>query len=126
MQIRCEVSLGELVDKLSILKIKQQKISDKTKLTHVNHEAEVLSYTLNGLGIHGIDLYLNKLIEINTKLWIIEDEIRDKERSKTFDEKFIALARSVYITNDQRFECKNEINQKYSSGLVEVKSYQKY
>lgn len=126
MNINCEVSLGELVDKISILKIKSQKISDPEKLKHVKKEEEVLLKTLTSLSLVGIDQHLEGLVEINLKLWKIEDDIRDLERAKSFGEDFIALARAVYITNDERFKRKNAINNHYKSGLVEVKSYQDY
>lgn len=126
MIINCEVSLGELVDKLSILKIKSQKISDPEKLIHISKEAEGLNKTLNGLNLDGIDFHLEQMIEINLKLWKIEDDIRDCEKNKIFDQVFIELARAVYVTNDERFKRKNVINMNYKSGLVEVKSYQNY
>lgn len=126
MKIECEISLGELVDKLSILYIKNKNLTDATKLSHVQKEITVLENKLNSLNLTGMESYLNRLVTINSTLWKIEDDIRDKERAKEFDDKFIELARLVYITNDQRFECKNEINAKYSSAIVEVKSYQQY
>lgn len=126
MKIECEISLGELVDKLSILYIKEKNLTDVSKLTHVKKEIHILENKLNSLNLSGIESYLNRLVTINSTLWKIEDDIRDKERAKEFDNKFIELARNVYITNDQRFECKNEINTKYSSAIVEVKSYQQY
>jgi len=126
MKIECEISLGELVDKLSILYIKEKNLTEVSKLTHVKKEIHVLENKLNSLNLSGIESYLNRLVTINSTLWKIEDDIRDKERAKEFDNKFIELARNVYITNDQRFECKNEINTKYSSAIVEVKSYQQY
>lgn len=126
MKVQCEVSLGELLDKLSILYIKNKKITDETKLKHVRLEIEKLEETLKGLALDGYQELLAELEKINLKLWVIEDDIRDKERNKEFDQQFIELARAVYITNDQRFECKNKINKKYSSTIVEVKSYQQY
>lgn len=126
MKVQCEVSLGELLDKLSILYIKNKKITDETKLKHVRLEIEKLEETLKGLALDGYQELLAELEKINLKLWVIEDDIRDKERNKEFDQQFIGLARAVYITNDQRFECKNKINKKYSSTIVEVKSYQQY
>jgi hypothetical protein len=126
MNINCEVSLGELVDKISILKIKSQKITDEEKLLHVQKEEETLVKTLNSLKLQNIDFHLEQMIEVNLKLWKIEDDIRDLERAKNFGQEFIALARAVYITNDERFKRKNTINHLYKSGLVEVKSYQDY
>ena len=126
MNIECEISLGELVDKLSILRIKLQKISDSEKLTHVKKEEQVLSLKLNSLNLSNIDYHLEQMIDVNLKLWKIEDDIRDLERDKKFNQDFIDLARAVYITNDERFKRKNTINTHYKSGLVEVKSYQDY
>lgn len=126
MNIKVDVSLGELVDKISILRIKQKFITDQEKLGHVNKEEAVLTEILNALNLEGISPFLEELVEVNTKLWKIEDDIRDKERDKEFDEKFIELARAVYVTNDQRFDVKNRINSKFDSGLREVKSYQEY
>ncbi len=126
MKIECVVSLGELLDKLSILYIKNKKIKDVAKLSHIQLEIKKLEETLQNLKISEYQELLIELEEINLKLWQIEDDIRDKERRKEFDQEFIELARAVYITNDQRFECKNKINQKYSSKIVEVKSYQQY
>ena len=126
MNINCEVSLGELVDKISILKIKLQKISDAEKIIHVKKEEKSLSETLASLKLDKIDYHLEQMIDVNSKLWKIEDDIRDLERDKNFGEEFIKLARAVYITNDERFKRKNTINTTYKSGLVEVKSYQDY
>ena len=126
MNINCEISLGELVDKISILKIKSQKITDPVKLEYVKKEEETLSRTLTSLKLENIDHHLEQMIEVNLKLWKIEDDIRDLERDKKFNEEFISLARAVYITNDERFKRKNTINTTYKSGLVEVKSYQEY
>lgn len=126
MNIECEISLGELVDKLSILQIKLQKITDESKLVHVRKEEKVLSDKLQSLNLPGIDVHLQQMVEINSKLWKIEDDIRELERAKTFNHEFIELARSVYITNDERFKRKNTINTFYKSGLVEVKSYKDY
>ena len=126
MNIECEISLGELVDKLSILRIKLQKISDSEKLQHVKKEEQALSLKLNSLKLNNIDYHLEQMIDVNLKLWKIEDDIRDLEREKKFNQDFIDLARAVYITNDERFKRKNTINTHYKSGLVEVKSYQDY
>lgn len=126
MNINCEISLGELVDKIAILKIKSQKITDADKLAHVKKEEKTLSDTLSSLKLENIQYHLDQMIEVNQKLWVIEDDIRDLERAKDFGEKFIELARAVYITNDERFRRKNTINTTYKSGLVEVKSYKDY
>lgn len=127
MIITTPISLGELVDKISILKIKSKNIKDLEKLTLIKKELNLLESILkNSVPDAKIDKFLFKLIEINSKLWKIEDEIRDCERIKKFDKKFIELARSVYITNDKRSEVKLEINNHFGSDLIEVKSYEKY
>ncbi len=127
MLISTPISLGELVDKISILIVKQKNIKDENKLNHVNKEFNFLNEVLNQhIKKDDIENYLNDLIVINTKLWIIEDDIRDCERNKQFDNEFIQLARSVYFTNDKRAKIKFEINNKFGSELIEVKSYEKY
>jgi hypothetical protein len=126
MNIECEISLGELVDKISILRIKLKNILDPEKLTHIKKEEATLARTLNSLKLENIDFHMEQMISVNQTLWTIEDDIRDLERAKTFDQEFIKLARLVYITNDERFKRKNTINNIYQSGLVEVKSYKEY
>lgn len=126
MNVNCEISLGELFDKVSILRIKSQKIPDKEKLAHVKKEEEMLSQLLKSLKLEKMQHHLDQMIDINLQLWVIEDDIRELERKKDFGEKFIELARAVYITNDERFKRKNTINVTYQSGLVEVKSYKEY
>ena len=124
--MKIEVSDGEIVDKLSILQIKKENINDVDKLSNINKEYLYLhEIVFSKLNISHDDDYL-KLLEINRKLWVIEDKIRDKERNKEFDDEFIELARSVYYTNDIRSKIKKEINIKYDSPLVEEKSYKKY
>ena len=127
MIINTPVSLGELVDKISILHIKNKNIKDYEKLLLVKEELSLLQQTLNDhVNSDQIKPFLDSLIDINSKLWVIEDDIRDCERDKNFDQKFIDLARSVYFTNDKRSEIKLEINKKFGSKIVEVKSYEKY
>ena len=127
MIINTPVSLGELVDKISILHIKNTNIKDNEKLLLVKEELSLLQQTLNHhVNSDQIKPFLDSLIDINSKLWVIEDDIRDCERDKNFDQKFIDLARSVYFTNDKRSEIKLEINKKFGSKIVEVKSYEKY
>ena len=127
MIINTPISLGELVDKISILHIKHKNIKDDEKLKLIREELKLLTITLDGhLKKNDIQEFLDALIKINSELWIIEDEIRDCERNKKFDDKFISLARSVYITNDKRSEIKLDINKKFGSEIVEVKSYEKY
>ena len=127
MLINTPISLGELVDKISILIIKQKNITDETKLDHVKKELDFLQKTLvNYIQQKEINNYLENLININSKLWNIEDDIRECERKKLFDQSFIDLARSVYFTNDERAKVKNDINKTFGSELVEVKSYEEY
>jgi hypothetical protein len=127
MLINTPISLGELVDKISILIIKQKNINDHQKLNHVNKELAFLKKTLlKYVKEEEIEKYIDELININTKLWNIEDDIRDCERNKKFDQKFIELARSVYFTNDKRAFLKSDINKSFGSELVEVKSYEEY
>ena len=127
MIINIPISLGELIDKISILVIKEKKITDEKKNNLIREELTLLRKTLNeAANNNSINNYLNQLIDVNSTLWKIEDEIRDCEKNKKFDQKFIELARSVYITNDRRAEIKLEINNKFGSKIVEVKSYTKY
>ena len=127
MIINTPVSLGELVDKISILHIKNNNIKDDEKLKLIREELELLNQTLiKYIKNNDIQNYLDSLIEINSKLWVIEDDIRDCERNKKFDQTFIDLARSVYFTNDKRSEIKFEINKKFGSKIIEVKSYEEY
>lgn len=125
--ISIPVSAGELIDKLSILRVKKNMITDEDKLTFVNKEFDLLndlsSDFLNDSEIY--DLY-NKLCITNAKLWYIEDELRVLEKQKSFGNEFVELARSVYVTNDERFELKNEINKKTNSSIKEIKEYINY
>ena len=124
-----EISNGELLDKITILEIKLTKIQDKEKLINIQKEFDILNPLCNELfKIYGGELQVHylALAEINGKLWDIEDWIRECEREKRFDKEFVELARSVYITNDQRCEIKKLINLTTSSGLVEEKSYKDY
>jgi hypothetical protein len=103
-----------------------EKIKDIDKLKHVQKEESALQRKLDSLKLENITHHLDQMIEVNLKLWKIEDDIRDLERDKNFNQEFIDLARAVYITNDERFKRKNTINTIYKSGLVEVKSYKDY
>jgi len=125
--MKIEVSHGEIVDKLTILQIKKENITDTEKLVNINKEYDYL-FTIveDDLGISTESPDYLKLLSINKELWVIEDDIRDKERQKEFDEEFIKLARAVYYTNDVRAKIKKEINLKYGSGFVEEKSYNEY
>ena len=123
--MKIESSLGEIVDKLSILRIKKNNILDLTKLKNVITEHDYLNdIVFNELKVSEDDFF--PLLLINEKLWDIEDKLRDKERDKSFDDDFIELARSVYFTNDKRAEIKKDLNLKYGSLFVEEKSYNKY
>jgi hypothetical protein len=120
--VKIEVSIGEIVDKLSILTIKKERILDENKLKNVILEYDYLyDVVFNQLEINIDDF--NSLYKINEKLWNIEDNIRYFERNNIFDNRFIEVARSVYLTNDKRSEIKKEINIKYGSKFVEEKSY---
>lgn len=122
-----EVSHGEIVDKLTILQIKKKNITDPEKLININKEYDYLVLVVeNDLGISTLSPEYLELLSVNEELWVIEDDIRDKERNKEFDDEFIKLARAVYYTNDVRAKIKKEINLKYSSGFVEEKSYNNY
>tara|TARA_R110000822_G_scaffold41701_1_gene113456 strand:- start:3418 stop:3807 length:390 start_codon:yes stop_codon:yes gene_type:complete len=126
MIINADISLGELVDKITILKIKMSNITDKEKLNNINIEHSSLLAILDMLQLDNINRYIDELIIINQELWDIEDKIRVKESVLEFDEEFITLARSVYVTNDKRFEIKSDINTKYGSEIKEEKEYEDY
>jgi hypothetical protein len=127
-KIFAEISVGELMDKISILEIKQKNLKDKEKIKIVSKELESLNSCFQK-DVHITDqiksLY-EDLKKINIKLWNIEDGKRDCERNGDFGEKFIKLARSVYIENDQRAKIKNKINKLSGSNISEVKSHEKY
>lgn len=127
IMVTIQSSVGELIDKLSILQVKKTKITNPESLKYVNKEFELL-YNSSLIFLNDGDinqLYLS-LIETNSKLWDIEDKLRVIETEKNFDSKFIELARSVYYTNDERFSLKNKINKITSSEIREVKEYVKY
>jgi hypothetical protein len=135
MKINTPISVGELVDKITILEIKSVMIKDGDKLREVDNERKQLSTKFSdltnptlGYNYNMSDLLALKadLHTINLGLWKIEDQIRECERNKDFGAKFIRLARDVYYTNDRRFEIKNEINQLTNSEVKEVKSYESY
>jgi hypothetical protein len=115
------ISIGELCDKFSILQIKSENVTDAEKLIEINKEISYLKPYIEKLDISFEDY--NKIKEVNEKLWKIEDDIRKKEENKEFDNEFIELARSVYITNDERAKIKYEINIKLNSEIKEIKSY---
>lgn len=119
------VSWGELVDKITILEIKSERIQDLRKLVNVRRELYMLTGKMGALTSE-VQTLKDQLKGINECLWDIEDEIRDCEREKDFGPRFIELARAVYVTNDQRADVKREINLALSSELVEEKSYKPY
>tara|TARA_B100000963_G_scaffold325204_1_gene311275 strand:+ start:516 stop:914 length:399 start_codon:yes stop_codon:yes gene_type:complete len=127
-KIFAEISVGELLDKISILEIKQKSIKDEQKIKIISKELESLNNNLkNDVNFTDeIKLLYEDLKKINLKLWNIEDGKRDCERNGDFGEKFIQLARSVYIENDQRAKIKDKINKLTKSNISEVKSYDKY
>lgn len=125
--IYAPVSVGEVIDKLSILHVKKVKISNEEKLVLVNKEFELL-YNLSSAYLDNpeVESLYHQLCDINEKLWDIEDKLRVIETEKRFEGEFIDLARKVYFTNDERFRLKNEINQITDSEIREVKDYVKY
>jgi hypothetical protein len=123
--IEVPVSVGEIVDKITILEIKMERMSEADKRANVGRELALLVERLGPL-TREISALKTLLKGINERLWVIEDEIRDCEREKDFGPRFIELARAVYITNDKRAETKRVINLALSSTLVEEKSYKAY
>jgi len=128
MTIKVELAYGELLDKITILQIKSERITDAAKVANVNKELNLLNelWASDSKSSADISSEFKALKEINEKIWDIEDGIRDKERDKEFDETFIELARSVYFSNDKRAEIKRAINMKLGSELIEEKSYSDY
>ena len=125
--ITVPVSVGELIDKLSILHVKKIKISNEEKLFFINKEFELLYNMSSGyLDDDDIIKLYHQLVEINSKLWEVEDELRILESTKNFDSSFIELARKVYYTNDERFSLKNKINEITNSEVREQKDYISY
>jgi len=122
------ISIGEFLDKITILEIKSERIHEPDKLTNIQNELTILNgiWNQSGYDVSKIKTELDELKQINESLWEIEDKIRRKETEKSFDEEFIQLARSVYVTNDQRAATKKLINTKLGSSLIEEKSYQPY
>ena len=122
------ISPGELIDKITILEIKSQRMTDAAKLHNVRTELTLLSETWKASPFSATDISAEwtGLRDVNAKLWDIEDRIRDKERDGLFDAEFIELARAVYFTNDERAAIKKKINTKLGSALVEEKSYAAY
>jgi len=121
-----EVSIGEVIDKLSILEIKKERITDNLKLVNVNSEYEYLLTKLKEEINFTPDRRYYRLKEVNEILWDVEDKLREHEKNNHFDDVFIDLARTVYITNDKRSKIKREINIEFGSKFIEEKSYSKY
>lgn len=126
--IKTPISVGELLDKITILEIKSEKIRDVEKLKNVEHELNLLKKVWSGcdLGNQQVEHLKDNLKNVNLRLWKIEDDIRIQEKEKNFGEVFIQLARSVYFENDQRAAIKKEINVLTGSDVVEEKSYEDY
>lgn len=125
MNIQCPVSVGELLDKISILQIKLEKVTDSDKLAYIQDELSAL-LEVASVYLEDFHIWIDQLKTVNLKLWEIEDCIREKERMQDFGNQFIELARQVYLTNDERFCLKNAINKHYHSDLQEQKSYANY
>jgi len=123
--MKIEVSNGEIIDKLTIIQIKLERIKDKGKLVNLQKEFDELSTVSKSIISTSDPLYL-ALYGVNCELWDIEDHIRDLERNKDFAKDFVETARAVYFKNDKRSEIKREINLKTGSGFMEEKSYEKY
>ncbi len=126
--IKVPVSPGELLDKITILRIKSRRMHDPGKLRNVRLELEALqeTWTASPYATVDIEADVNALMTVNERLWVIEDDIRDKERAQSFDAEFIRLARAVYVENDERAAIKRRINLKLGSTIIEEKSYRSY
>jgi len=126
--IKVPVSPGEVLDKITILEIKSERMSDPEKVANVRVELALLQETWNEniRDTSEIQKLHSMLKEINEALWEIEDDIRDKERAREFDDRFIELARAVYVTNDKRSHIKKELNLHLGSEIIEEKSYRDY
>ena len=127
-KIIVEVSVGELLDKISILEIKQDKIKDPEKLNFINNEHSILKNQLekNVKSDEKLEKLFRDLKDINAKLWVIEDDKRDCEKNKDFGEKFIKLSRDVHFLNDDRAKIKLEMNNHTGSAIKEIKEYTSY
>ena len=128
MQLNVPVSVGEVIDKITILQIKLVHISDIRKKVNVQTELDALLPLVSGDAFDNdqMQALIAELKSVNEALWVIEDDIREKEAAKSFDKEFIRLARAVYITNDRRATIKKEINLMSGSALTEEKSYESY
>lgn len=128
MELMIPVSPGELIDKLTILEIKLDRIDDADKLANVRREHELLTGVWKDAGVDDdeVSALREQLRRVNEALWVIEDDIRDEERQQRFGERFVELARSVYFRNDERAALKKRINRALGSEIVEEKSYSDY
>ncbi|MFQ5756465.1 MAG: DUF6165 family protein [Acidiferrobacterales bacterium] len=128
MNMTVEVSIGEFLDKLTILRIKSERIKDPEKLKNINNELKIIERAWDSSPFADADIAasLSQLKAINETLWDIEDRIRTKEAQQKFDDEFIKLARSVYLNNDERADVKRELNLMLGSELLEEKSYADY
>jgi len=128
MNVSLEISIGEFFDKLTILEIKKNRIKDAEKLVNINYELDWLNKLLleQPFSRGDVEKEVGDLKKVNEALWEIEDDIREQESQKSFGDRFIELARSVYIENDKRSKIKREINMKLGSDFVEEKSYEEY
>ena len=124
--MKIEISIGELVDKVTILSIKLEKIKNPDKLKNIKKEYNLLYESMKKTGITKDSEQFINLVQVNLSLWDIEDKIRIKEANKQFDDDFIQLARSVYFKNDKRAEIKKQINLTFGSDLIEEKEYVQY
>ena len=127
-EIKVPISPGELLDKITILRIKSRRMRDPRKLANVSIELDALEATWANSAYAAIDVAgdVQALLAVNERLWDIEDDIRDKERAQVFDAEFIRLARAVYIENDERAAIKRRLNLQLGSELIEEKSYAPY
>ena len=127
-EIRVPISPGELLDKITILRIKSERMTDDAKLANVRAELALLEgvWRTSGCAIPAIVADERALARVNSELWDIEDQIREKEATQTFDRAFIDLARAVYVTNDERAAIKKRLNLTLGSHIVEEKSYRRY
>lgn len=128
MSLHVQTSPGEFLDKLTILEIKSERIQDPAKLANVRRELDLFRtlWRESPLSARDVSAVVERLKQVNEALWEIEDRIRDKEAARVFDNEFIELARSVYITNDRRASLKRELNLALGSDLIEEKSYRAY
>ena len=124
--MKVEISIGGLVDRVSILSIKLSKVKDPEKLKNIRLEYDMLVVAMRQVGIEVNDDIFRQLQEINLKLWDIENDLRSKEAKKQFDDEFIELARSVYINNDERAALKRKISIDFGSAIIEENEYSQY